>query len=228
MSLQLLAWSVSGLTFTPLDIDNVRGDWNKADQRPAAVRVDRVTLSAADALTAAAVTGVEPDQVTQLLLRERFGRTVYELFEQNKPLLAVDAATGEVIPTVSETEAVVAARADFTPETAVASVRLLEGEPPLEFRGGPMPVYQVVLDHPKEPHLYVSPLTGEVLKRRNNPWRTFDFLWMLHIMDYRVREDFNHWLLTIMSALAVVTSATGLALWAWRLPRRKHRRCETI
>ncbi len=223
VSLQLLAWSVSGLTFTLLDIDNVRGDWDKADPPPAAVRVDRTSLSPAEALTAAASAGVEPGQVTQVLLRERFDRTVYELFEVSTPLLAVDAATGEVIPTISEADAVAAAQADFVPEAAVASVKLLEGEPPLEFRGGPMPVYQVVLDHPKEPHLYISPVTGQVLKRRNNVWRTFDFLWMLHIMDYGERDNFNHWLLTFMSVLAVVTSATGLAMWAWRVPRRKVR-----
>jgi hypothetical protein len=39
---------------------------------------------------------------------------------------------------------------------------------------------------------------------------------MLHIMDYREREDFNHWLLTCMSALAVLTAATGLTLWGIR------------
>ena len=87
-----------------------------------------------------------------------------------------------------------------------------------------MPVYQVILDHPKHPHLYVSPVTGAVLKRRNRPWRIFDFLWMLHIMDYRGRENFNHWLLTAMSVLAILTAASGLALWAWRVPRRRKRR----
>ncbi len=89
----------------------------------------------------------------------------------------------------------------------------------VEFRGGRIPVYQVILDHPKRPHNYVCPLTGEVLKRRNNLRRIFDFFWMLHIMDYGAREDFNHWLLTGTSVLAIMTSASGLALWWWRRPR---------
>lgn len=82
-----------------------------------------------------------------------------------------------------------------------------------------MPVYRVVLDHPKQPHIYVCPITGEILKRRNKLWRIFDFFWMLHIMDYGERENFNHWLLTAMSVLAITTSTSGLILWWWRLPR---------
>jgi uncharacterized iron-regulated membrane protein len=114
----------------------------------------------------------------------------------------------------------VVALADFAPEAAVLSVTLLEGEPPIEYRGGAMTVYQVILDHPKKPHIYVSPVTGDVLKRRNRLWRVFDFFWMLHIMDYRNRDDINDWLLTTMSLLAILTSASGLVLWWWRVPRR--------
>ena len=77
-----------------------------------------------------------------------------------------------------------------------------------------MPVYRVILDHPKKPHIYVSPVTGEIITRRNRPWRLFDFFWMLHIMDYGERESFNHLLLTFMSLLAITTSASGLVLWS--------------
>ena len=77
----------------------------------------------------------------------------------------------------------------------------------------------MTLDHPREPHIYVSAITGKVTKRRNKLWRTFDFFWMLHIMDYRNRENINHWLLSGMSILAILTSVSGLVLWWWRIPR---------
>ena len=115
----------------------------------------------------------------------------------------------------------------FSSQPSAVSVELLEDDPPAEYGDKPMPVYRVVLDHPKSPHIYVSPVTGEILSRRNSRWRLFDFFWMLHIMDYRQREDFNHWLLTAMSVLAIVTSASGLALWGtrvrWRRPKRQAR-----
>ena len=133
----------------------------------------------------------------------------------------VDANTGEVIPEITEEQVRTAALADFIPEADIASLTYLEGDPPLEYRKNPMPVYRVVFDHPKQTHLYISPVTGEVIKRRNNPWRLFDFFWMLHIMDYRERDNFNHPLLTTMSLIAVSTSLTGLVLWWYRIPQRK-------
>lgn len=222
VGVQLLVWSVSGFTFTILDIDNVHGDLERSTDPPPAVLVDRIAVSPADALSALADNGFAGESVTRISLRERFGRTVYELFDTDRqPLGAVDAVSGEFIPRISQDQARAAAQADFLPHAAILSSELLEGEPPSEFRGGVMPVYRIILDHPKNPHLYISPVTGEVLKRRNKPWRIFDFFWMLHIMDYRDRDNFNHWLLTAMSAIAMVTSATGLMLWLWRLPRKK-------
>jgi len=85
-----------------------------------------------------------------------------------------------------------------------------------EYRGKPAPAWRVDLEHPKRPHIYVDAVTGEALARRNRLWRLFDFFWMLHIMDYRARESFNHPLLTAMSALALATGLSGLGLWGWR------------
>ncbi len=182
------------------------------------VRTEKVKLSPADALAVAGAHGTGGDDVARILLRERFGRVVYELFNRkNQPLAGVDASTGEVLQRITEAEAIAAAKSDFLPQAEVVSLDLLEGPAPMEFRGGVMPVYRVILDHPKNPHLYISPVTGRVLKRRNKPWRMFDFFWMLHIMDYRDREDFNHWLLTTMSVLAILTSASGLVIWGPRV-----------
>ncbi len=220
VGVQLLAWSVSGFTFTILDIDNVHGDFERNTDPPLPVRVDLAVVSPAEALAALADSGIPGDSVTHISLRERFGQTVYELFDAGRhPLGAVDAVSGEFIARISQDQARMAAQADFLPQAAILSIELLEGEPPSEFRGGVMPVYRIIFDHPKKPHLYISPVTGKVLTRRNKPWRTFDFFWMLHIMDYRQRDNFNHWLLTAMSAIAIVTSASGLVLWLWRLPR---------
>lgn len=73
-------------------------------------------------------------------------------------------------------------------------------------------------------HVYVDARTGEVTARRNATWRVYDFLWSLHIMDYREREDFRHPLLVIAAVLAVTTAATGSVLWLLRFSRWKTRR----
>ncbi len=218
VSAQLLAWSVGGFMFSILDIDNVHGDWDRNIAMTPPLRIERVNVMPSDAVVAAVRAGFDRSQITAARIRERMGRIVYELFDsEQRPLVAVDAESGEVISRISQQQAREIALADFKPSATVETVSLLEDEAPLEYRGSPMPVYQVVLTHPKKPHLYISPVTGEVVSRRNKPWRTFDFFWMLHIMDYSQREDFNHWLLSAMSVLAIMTSMTGLAMWMLRL-----------
>jgi hypothetical protein len=66
--------------------------------------------------------------------------------------------------------------------------------------------------------LYVSAERGRVEARRNRTWRWFDWLWMLHIMDYDARSDFNHLLLQAASVLGLVTVASGFALGAVTSP----------
>lgn len=226
VSLQLLCWSAGGFMFSILDIDNVHGDLERNFDPPQPVCLAEICLTPSAAVERATAIGVAAAEVTSLTIRTRHeGQTVYELFDAgDTPLAVVDSATGEVIRRISRDQASAAALRDFVPHAEVLSVRYLEGDAPLEYRGKPMPVYQVVLDHPKQPHVYVQPVTGEVITRRNRPWRIFDFFWMLHIMDYREREDFNHWLLTTMSLVAVLTSASGLVMWGSRLPMRRRRK----
>lgn len=225
VSFQLLAWSISGLVFTLLDIDNVHGDWERIITPPSAIKWGAVSLTPHDAVAAAQRAGVNCDAIARVKVHEYQDRPRYVLFDDsNKPRATVDAASGAVQTRITEEQAKEIARADFKPDADIATVRFLEGDAPLEFRGGPMPVYQVTMDHPKKTHLYISPVTGQVITRRNQPWRWFDFLWMLHIMDYSERDNFNHPLLTGMSVLAILTSASGLLLWWWRRPWRRSRR----
>lgn len=73
-----------------------------------------------------------------------------------------------------------------------------------------------------KPTLYISPMTGELVAKRHDLWRTFDFVWMLHIMDYEERTDMNNTLLRVATWMAVATSATGgwLLLYSFRRRRR--------
>ena len=63
---------------------------------------------------------------------------------------------------------------------------------------------------------------GELLARRTDRWRIFDFLWMLHIMDFDTRDDFNHPLLQLAAVLGLIIALSGVVFWAMttRLFRR--------
>ncbi len=204
---QLLAWSSGGLIFSLLDIDAVRGERDSTGSPPRPLTLSMV----------GGVVGVEGVEVGTMTLIDRGLGATWEIRDiEGTRIARLDPSSGERLPLITEDEAAEIALADFTPGATVESVRLIESDAPLEFRGGPLPSYEVRLDHAKHPHYYISAITGEVLAKRNDSWRVFDFFWMLHIMDYGQRDNFNHILLTAFSVLAVLTAASGISLWTWR------------
>ncbi len=59
---------------------------------------------------------------------------------------------------------------------------------------------------------YVSTATGEIVARRTRFWRIYDWMWGLHIMDLKTREDpHNAWVLGF-GLVALLTTAMALLL----------------
>jgi uncharacterized iron-regulated membrane protein len=67
--------------------------------------------------------------------------------------------------------------------------------------------------------VYVDPRSGDIVAIRNAAWRAWDFLWMLHIMDYDDRDDIGTMLLKLFSLLALFTAIAGIVLYVL-IPRR--------
>lgn len=157
--------------------------------------------------------------VVELKLHRNLFGLVYEaLLMPGEDCIMLDAMSGKMLSPISEQEALLTARVDFTGNAAAPAVQWLS-ETNLEYRGR-VPVYRVDFDNEKKTHLYISPENGRVIARRNKIWRLYDFFWMLHIMDYQERENFNHPWLYILAATAVSLSITGLTLLALHLQRR--------
>jgi len=98
-----------------------------------------------------------------------------------------------------------------------------------EYRGA-LPAWRVDFDDGANRALYVAADTGLVTARRSTLWRTFDFLWGLHIMDFRNHHDFNTPLLIVATALGLIVIVTGMIMFpsrlgwhAWRRRRRARR-----
>ena len=94
---------------------------------------------------------------------------------------------------------------------------------PQEVRSRPAPIWRVEFEGWAHPTLYFSNDTGDLLAKRHDFWRVFDFVWMFHIMDYEGRENVNNILLRLATWLAVASSATGawLLFYSFRRRRRK-------
>ena len=67
---------------------------------------------------------------------------------------------------------------------------------------------------------YISPQTGEIMARRHQLWRIFDFVWMFHIMDYENRVDVHNNLLRAAIIAAMLMACSGIWLLLYSFNRR--------
>ena len=219
ISLQLLAWSLGGFIFSVLDIDEVHGDNEVSIREPSSIEIDHLPPAIADSLRA-----MEVERVSNALLIDRGLGAFWELRSADGSWLGRIDSSGNLADLISPEEAQWVAEEDFLPDAPILSVELIEDHAPSEYRGGRLPAYRVAMDHPKHTRIYIDAQNGRIMARRNTSWRTFDFFWMLHTMDYKERDNFNHPLLTIASLFAIAASSTGLVLWGWRtIPRLRKR-----
>jgi hypothetical protein len=216
LGLQVLLWISGGLVMSAVSIDKVRGDDRSRGEQSEPVPATMVLLSPT---AAAAQLGIPA--LTGARLHRCLDRPVYRLETAAGPVV-VDATTGERLPALTAEQARAVAEADYAGEAGIAAIALQE-EPALEIRGREPPLWRIEFADGRRTTLYVDPVTADVVARRNRLWRIYDVFWMLHIMDYRSREDFNHPLLVGSAAVAWFLAASGASLVVLWLKRRARR-----
>jgi len=219
MAIQILFWFVSGLFFAIFPIERVRSEHSIAAPAPMPVALD----TAAAGLARLAAAGVPTGEKVEL--RSLLGRPVALLSAgEGRPRL-YDLATGRRLSPIPMTFAARIAEADHEGDSRAARVaRIVAND--TEYRGA-LPAWRVDFEDGAARSLYVAADTGAVTARRSTLWRVYDFLWGLHIMDWRGHEDFNNPLLIVATLLALVVTIAGIVLLpgrlgftAWRRRRR--------
>ncbi len=211
LALQVVAWMASGGVMSWFPLALVRGETNAA-----------ITLAPELDARAYASPGrviSQADGAHELQLTTWLGRPVYRATTHDGAAL-FDAISGERLSPIGEKDARRVAELDYVRDAEIAAVRFLN-DPPAEYRG-PRPVWRADFDDAADTRLYISPETGAVVARRNRYWRVYDFFWMLHIMDYGARENFNNPLLRIAAATGAVFALTGLFLVLMRLAQGRY------
>ena len=141
--------------------------------------------------------------------------------EQEQRSYLCDAITGEARPPVTEKEASQIAIKQYLGKGKVESIEYLTAvSPGHEYREQPLPAYAVTFDDARHSTFYVARELGVVTKVRNRPWRQFDFLWMMHTMDYGTRDNITNWLLRAFSIFGLVTVVSGFTLFFVSRKRR--------
>lgn len=218
MAIQILFWFVSGLFFAAVPIERVRSEHMKAPAPAAPVAVD----VAAAGLARLGREGVIGERIE---IRMLLGHPVALVVPREGRPRLYDLDAGRAAGPISAVAAARIAEADHAgAQRAVRVIEVTTNSP--EYRGA-LPAWRVDFDDGAGRALYVAADTGAVTARRSTLWRVYDFLWALHIMDWRDHEDFNSWLLTIATALGLVIVVSGIVLLpgrlgytAWRRRRR--------
>ena len=216
IGIQVVLWISGGLVMSAFPLAKVRGEDRMATAAPRPIAGDAALL-APDAVAA----GLDLGALQRAELDTWLDRPVYRLESAAGQALA-DAVTGERLSPISPEAAQEVARRDYAGPGAIASVTN-QTEPDIEIRGHDLPLWRVAFDDSRHTTLYVSPETGRVVARRNTIWRVYDVFWMLHIMDYGGRENFNHPLLVGAAVVAWLLATSGIWLVVTWLKRKRRR-----
>lgn len=209
VALQFVIWLGSGLIMGLLDHDAVQNTHHRA---PAVLTPSwpEQAVSPASVLTRS---GRPVQTIATLWLLDH---PVYRLSHEDDTWLASARDGRPVAVTAADVTAIAAA--DYLGDGRASAPELLR-ESTLEARGHAGPIWRVVFSDDDTTTLYVSGQDGRILERRNDTWRLFDIVWMLHIMDYTGRQDFNNPLVIMAGAggLWIALSGAWLMVTSFRL-----------
>lgn len=222
LGIQFLLWTIGGLYFSWSNMDEVHGDFEKKKAPFLPVGIALVSPSVA----IENISKIHPvDSLLSVQLIEILGEPYYQMRSisnihsgshhsvQATTYLA-NAITGNIKAPLTKEEAIEVAKQRFNGKPAVTSVEYLAAtNGHHEYRESPLPAYAITFDHPSATTVYVASELGTVQKFRNNKWRMFDFLWMLHTMDYQSRDNIGNLILRMFSVLGLVTVISGFVLY---------------
>ncbi|MFT3724892.1 MAG: hypothetical protein QM773_15080 [Hyphomonadaceae bacterium] len=208
---QLVVWTGTGLFFVAVHLTDVRADYLIHPPGHAApVDMRRVKITSADALKA-----VAEDRPYNVNLKMLADTPIYEVSAEIGTFL-VSAETGERL-TIDEAMARKIASATWVNPTPIRVMEDLEKAPRESTVGGK--VWAAHFEGEGDPTLYISAVTGKTSNPRTDLWRTYDFLYGLHLMDYSEHENFNTPWMLAAAILALSTVLFGIALLLHRFTR---------
>lgn len=217
---QIGLWFLSGLVMAWLPIDEVRGNhlrnsittsWHKAAISPSDILSEH-NSSASLSLTYRVNTSQSSlDAIPVYYVVD--GDNAYRY----------SALTGERLNALQESAVRKAATKQYAGDGDILEAQRLD-KLPQEVQNLSAPLWQVSFNDELNTRFYIDPNTGNVSRVRTDTWRLFDFMWMLHIMDYKDRSNFNTPWLIAFSGSAFLFTLTGVALLYKRFKPKKKRR----
>jgi hypothetical protein len=209
VAIPFLLWTVSGLVMVAKPIEEVRGE-SLINQAPLLPSGARFTLPP-----------IGPRPVSALLLEQRSDGSRWLIRYADGQSRLADAATGRLLPPLTAAEAAATLKARYAGAASIKAVdRISADAPPIDLRRN-IEAWRVTMSDGSR--FYLSAATGEIVAQRTTFWRIYDFMWGLHIMDLKGREDTHNPLVIGFALLALATTLLAILLLPMTLRRRRRR-----
>lgn len=201
LAIQFVLWMSSGVMMSLLEADKVAG-------REFRVKSPAPPAWPHDVLSTDAVLAGTKESIMTISSGWLLDQPVYRL-ENDKRSWLVRASDATALVIDAQLAGKIA-QASYSGPGKASSPRLFSYT--LEARNHKEPVWRIDFDDADETSVYVSSKSGAVLEHRNSTWRLFDLFWMLHIMDYSERTNFNNPLLVSSAIGGLWMALTGVWL----------------
>ena len=203
ISIQLLLWTVSGIYFAFNKIELIRGEQYLLNED-----VSNLDLTE--------IKGTFNTKSINIV--KRLDKWILRL--EGETQVYYRALNGEELMELNELEAIEIVR-QKTSLIPLKAVKINSQSRGSEFRGRKLPLYKVRTESKDNINVYVEAMSGEIAAIRSDSWRTWDFMWGAHIIDYRDRDNIDNFLLKFFSILALLSAISGIALFFKTLRLRK-------
>jgi uncharacterized iron-regulated membrane protein len=224
LGIQFFLWTIGGLYFSWSNMDEVHGDFDKKSTPLLSSDLEMVSptrvldtirkVHRIDSLVSIQLIEISGSPFYQIRCVSSIHDPAKHTHERTTMNHLANAITGELRGPLNREEAIQVAQSHFNGPAAVKEVRLLTAtNKHHEYRGQPLPAYAIRFANSANTVVYVATELGTVQKFRNDQWRVFDFLWMMHTMDYSGRDHFGNILLRGFSIFGLITVISGFALY---------------
>jgi len=203
LAVQFVLWMASGLVMSLLDPEKVEGAQHRiqGSQSPRTWPTGMLMPSQVIAAAGRQVEGLDATWFRDLpVYRLQAGSSVWLVAAADGRPIQVDTVAAKEI-----------AASDYVGDGAPGLPARLE-RATTEVRGHEGAIWRVPFSDGDNTTLYVSAQDGRILERRNRTWRLFDVFWMLHIMDYAGRQNFNNPLVIMAASGGLWIALTGIWL----------------
>lgn len=224
IGLQFLIWSITGLYMVVMDIHFIHGESlvnsNKVQKR---IKLNDVNFGVSDVLE-------RFPKATSISLTSLLNKPVYKLKLSDKDTYysLLDANSGDKLPTITQDLALEIAQQKLAFLYPVREIERLTDIAPSELSSRYLPVWKVEFEHFSSPTFYISEHSGELVTKRHDYWRIFDWMWRFHITDYDDGENITNGFLFLLAILGLLSTIMGIVLLYATVIKANREKAESV